>query len=207
MHESFYTISDCPVSIALLSDLHNADPTPVLRSLQLHSPAIICVTGDVLYGSRPEGDVSPLVSQANILPFLRSCASFAPTFLSLGNHEWMLDQEDLITLGETGVTVLDNTFTTLTIDNEKIAIAGLTSGYVTDYRRFREEYGGSVRYPQKESISGIGGAAAAAEHKPETDWLSTFAAVDGFKVTSYSIFHKWNHFCMLASKLLFLSAE
>ena len=39
--------------------------------------------------------MSPLQTQANVLPFLTACACLAPTFLSLGNHEWMLDQEDL----------------------------------------------------------------------------------------------------------------
>ena len=33
MNETIYSLS-CPVSFAFLSDLHNADPAPVLRRLQ-----------------------------------------------------------------------------------------------------------------------------------------------------------------------------
>ena len=86
---AYYDTDQCHSEI--LSDLHNADPAPVVSSLRTHAPSLICITGDVLYGGRPEDDTSPVASQANVLPFLRSCASIAPTFLSLGNHEWMVD--------------------------------------------------------------------------------------------------------------------
>jgi predicted MPP superfamily phosphohydrolase len=170
------------VSLALLSDLHNADPAPVIASLRDHAPSLICITGDVLYGGRPEGDTSPLETQTNVHPFLRSCVAIAPTFLSLGNHEWMVDQEDLRLLSSTGVTVLDNEWTYISIDGQEIAIAGLTSGYVTDYRSFRAESGSPDRYPHQESISGIGGAVHARDHKPETDWLPSFTSQPGYKI-------------------------
>ena len=112
--------------LALLSDLHNGDPAPVIASLQRHRPGLICITGDVLYGGRPEDDRSPLEMQANVLPFLRSCASIAPTFLSLGNHEWMVDQDDLDLLSSTGVTVLDNEWKSITVGNEKIIATNTT---------------------------------------------------------------------------------
>ncbi len=154
----------------------------MLSSLRSHRPNLICITGDILYGGRPEGDVSPLETQTNILPFLSSCASIAPTFLSLGNHEWMLDEEDLRLLSSTGVTVLDNTFITITIGNEKIVIAGLTSGYVTDYRTFRSTQLTEPRYPRREDIAGVGGAVTAAQHKPVLDWLPSFACQPGYKI-------------------------
>ena len=40
----------------------------------------------VIYGSQPEGNESPLDTQENVLSFLHSCASIAPTYLSLGNQ-------------------------------------------------------------------------------------------------------------------------
>ena len=89
------TLPRCPVSLALLSDLHNGDPAPVIASLRDYTPSLICITGDILYGGRPEDDTSPVASQANVLPLLRSCASIALTFLSLGNHEWMVDDTDI----------------------------------------------------------------------------------------------------------------
>ena len=100
----------------MLTDLHNADPAPVIASLKRHRPSLIAITGDLFYGSHPENDRSPLEKQNNVLPFLTACASIAPTFFSLGNHEWMLDKEDLTTLTATGVTVLDNEWKSITVD-------------------------------------------------------------------------------------------
>jgi predicted MPP superfamily phosphohydrolase len=154
----------------------------VLSSLRSRHPNLICITGDVLYGGRPEGDVSPVTTQANVLPFLRSCASIAPTFLSLGNHEWMVDYDDLDLLSSTGVTVLDNEWTYISIDGQEIAIAGLTSGYVRDYTAFRAGSDGTARYPRQESISGIGGAVHARDHKPETEWLEEYCSAPGYHV-------------------------
>ena len=168
--------------MALLSDLHNTEPAPILSSLRYRRPGLICITGDVLYGSRPEGDKSPLETQEHVLPFLGECSSLAPTFLSLGNHEWMVDQADIELLGETGVTVLDNSYQSITVDSKEVVSGGLTSGYVTDYRRFKEKAHSSDRYPRQESISGIGGAVHAREHKPETDWLEEYCSTPGYHI-------------------------
>ena len=181
MVETVYRIPGAP-RLALLADLHGRDPEPVLQSLRCHPVSLICIAGDILYGSHPEGDRSPLDTQEHVLPFLSGCAAIAPTFLSLGNHEWMLDDQDLAAISATGVTVLDNTFTTISIDGKRVVLAGLTSGYVTDYRTFRATQDGSVRYPRKDTISGIGGAVTASQHKPETAWLQSFAAASGFHV-------------------------
>ena len=128
------------MSLALLSDLHNADPAPVISSLRSRRLSLICITGDVLYGSRPEEDRSPLETHTNVLPFLAACASLAPSFMSLGNHEWMVDATDLTNLSSTGVVVLDNTYQSTSVDSKEVILAGLTSGYVTDYRRFNKEF-------------------------------------------------------------------
>ena len=169
-----------PVSLALLADLHNTDPALVISSLRSHAPSLIAITGDVLYGSAPVDDVSPLEKQENVLPFFQACSSIAPTFLSLGNHEWMLDRTDLAAISATGVTVLDNSWITTVVDGKNIVLAGLSSGYVTDYRAFRETTDGSVRYPKKEGLSGISGVRT--EHKPDTGWLEQFATQPGMKI-------------------------
>lgn len=117
-------------------------------------------------------------TQANVLPFLSACAAIAPTLLSLGNHEWMVDEKDLAAITATGVTVLDNRW----IERDGLVIGGLTSGYVTDYRRFRAESGNSDRYPRQESISGIGGALHAMDHKPNMEWLVNFCSTPGYHI-------------------------
>ena len=126
--------------------------------------------------------MSPLETQKNVLPFLAACASIAPTFMSLGNHEWMVDETDLDLLGETGVTVLDNTYQSISVDGKEIILGGLTSGYVTDYRAFKASCGSSDRYPRQESISGIGGAVHARDHKPTLSWLEEYCSIPGFHI-------------------------
>ena len=125
-----YIIPDAP-RLALLSDLHGRPYQEAVFSLQRNKPDIICITGDIIYGIWPADDISPLVSQPYVLPFLERCAGIAPTYLSLGNHEQALDQKDLETIVNTGVTVLDNNWA----QRNGVVIGGLTSAYVTDYRR------------------------------------------------------------------------
>jgi hypothetical protein len=163
-----------PASVALLGDLHGRPWQAVVGSLQKHKPEIICIAGDVLYGRHPTDDQSPLIAQTNVLPFLEACGALAPTFMSLGNHEWMLDDEDIRQIQSTGVTVLDNGWT----DHHGLVIGGLSSAYATEYHSYRDSLGAldGVRYPAK--MTRESGSAL----KPDTAWLSEFCAVPGFHV-------------------------
>ena len=175
MVETVYHIPNAP-RLALLADLHGRPFDAVIRSVVAHKPKIICIAGDILYGSHPADDQSPLDTQENVLPFLRACAAIAPTYLSLGNHEWMLDKDNLAVISNTGVVVLDNRW----VKHNGVVIAGLTSGYVMDYRRFLatldEQERAKGRYPKEHTISGIGGTVTASQHHPDTAWLQAFSA-------------------------------
>ena len=143
MVETNYIIKSAP-RIALLADFHNGDPEPILTSLDRHKDNLdlIAIAGDLIYGAHPEDDKSPLDTQENVLKLLSSCASIAPTYMSLGNHEWMMNESDLDRITSTGVVVLDNSFISTDIrtpDNEPVVIGGLTSGHVLEYRKFIEE--------------------------------------------------------------------
>ena len=177
MVETTYNIPGAP-RLALLADLHGRPFDHIISSLVAHHPSLVCLAGDFIYGSWPEGDRSPLETQSNVLPFLSACAAIAPTFLSLGNHEQMLDEQDLAAIEATGVVVLDNRW----VERDGVIIGGLTSAYVTDYRAFRDTQDGAVRYPKKENLSGIGGAVTASQHQPDTAWLEGFAAHPGFHI-------------------------
>lgn len=185
MHETIYTLPSCPVTIALLSDLHNRPYDPVIISLRKHSPDLVCITGDVLYGSQPEGNDLIVEKQKNVLPFLEACAVLAPTYLSLGNHEWMLSAEDMDKLAATEVTALDNSWSATEISGKRLIIGGLSSGYVMDYRRFvayldTEER--ACRYPRKDDLSGIAGASTVSHHIPDVSWLPIFTEQPGYHI-------------------------
>ena len=181
MVERLYHIPGAP-RLALLADLHGRDPAPVLASVQAYRPELIAIAGDFIYGSHPVDDVSPLSVQENALPFLQSCAAIAPTFLSLGNHEYMLDSTDLDAIAAKGVTLLDNKWETITVGSQRIVIGGLTSAFATDYRRFLATLPASVtastRYPRKDWKK----LRTASERVPDTSWLHAFADTPGYHI-------------------------
>lgn len=141
-------------TIALVSDLHEFDPTEVLEILRQERPDVIAVAGDMLEryggGENPQrGYVSArftgmLIQAAELLAmalprekqhrcreyayrFFREACQIAPVVMSRGNHEGYLAPEDRAVLAEAGVTLLDNDWTSL----EGILFGGLTSGHVT----------------------------------------------------------------------------
>lgn len=177
MVETHYKISNAP-HLALLADLHGRPYQPVIDSLRHHKPDLICIVGDILYGTHPEDDRSPLNTQENVLPFLKACADLAPSFLSLGNHEWMLDEEDLKLIRACGTTVLDNDFKVITTSGRQIMIGGLTSAYCLAYRRFLRgltaDERAERRYPKKE----CGGNENCA---PDIEWLTEFSDTGGWR--------------------------
>ena len=172
------------IEIALLSDLHNRPFDPVTASLRSHSPDLICITCDVINGSRPEGNELIVEKQENVLPFLEACAALAPTYLSLGNHEWMLCPEDINKLADTGVVVLDNTWKSIKIAGKDLTIGGLSSGYVMEYRRFVAGLGAKQRdrYPRKDDPSDIDKTKTASQHVPDTSWFSAFTREPGYHI-------------------------
>ena len=177
MKETVYRItSSVHRRIALISDLHNRSYSAVIRSLRRRRPDLIAVTGDMLVGYRPKDDRLIVKSQKYVLPFLRACAAIAPTYVSLGNHEWIVCEEDLDLIRSTGVTLLDNSWVT----SDGIVIGGLTSGFVVDYRKFRRRRmhasGQPQRYPKRRRSGRM------SELQPETAWLREFEQQEGVKI-------------------------
>ena len=136
MIEKNYGISgDVFLTIAHISDLHNKDGGQAIESMRSRKPDIIAITGDIVLRRRPKGDMLIVQSEKNVLPFLSECAQIAPTYMSLGNHEVMLDRDDLEMISQTGVELLDNRF----VKTDRYVIGGLTSAYVSRYRRELEK--------------------------------------------------------------------
>ena len=170
MQQTFYKLNT-PVSICLLTDLHERDFS-FLSDVRDHRPDMIAVTGDVLHGYTI--DENSLVA-GRMIPFLSACADIAPTFFSLGNHEWLIHSDDIEAIAASGVNVLDNSW----IDWNDLCIGGLTSASVTEYRRFRA--GSDLRYPKwdarrsrlEELIE---------PNLPYLDWLKDFSSQPGYKI-------------------------
>lgn len=178
--KTVYHVAGVSLRLALLADIHGEPHPAILPALRKraaqHSSDIICIAGDLVNGIAPVDDLSPLITQPAILPFLEACVDIAPTYLSLGNHECFLDDADLEKLARTGVTILDNEWKTITVSGRNIAIGGLTSATVLSYRRFRNEHvhaGSAERYPKR--------PASICDHAPpipDISWLSTVPSND-----------------------------
>lgn len=172
MNETFYSLS-CPVSFAFLSDAHNSDPAPVLRSLQRHQPEMILISGDFVRGDYIGKNGSKMEESGNAMSLLSGCSGIAPTFVSLGNHEWVLSNSDLGMIASTGVTLLDNSW----VEYEGIVIGGFSSAWFTCYRNERiSDFKVGYQSPKVTSLL----------HRkrplPETSWLDDFEKQAGYKL-------------------------
>ena len=171
MIETVYDLS-CPIMLAFLADFHNSKALPVLRSLETAKPEIIAIAGDVIYGDDPNRDKPCILSNPHALELLRGCAGIAPTFLSFGNHEWMLADDDLEVISAAGITLLDNCWA----NYKGTLIGGLSSRYYTQYQALRAAHPERGRYP----------VTIRALHEldplPELDWLDAFEQQEGYRI-------------------------
>lgn len=175
---TIYHIPGCPCTIALLADSHNRPPASILASIQAHHPSLILIAGDFVYGNVPSTPSAPdqlkMEESKNAMALLRGCASLAPTYISLGNHEWMLSPSDLDLIRSVGAVVLDNAFSSTRIGDRDVVIGGLTSARVTEYQSWRRTQHTDELYPRP----------TFSNHNliPETGWLDDFCAIDGYRV-------------------------
>lgn len=143
-------------TIALVTDLHEHDPAPVLEILRKDRPDVIAVAGDTLERHHrgenlDKGDRSlssrlicagirtaewlggvfcserPAVQTEHAYHFFREAGRIAPVVLSRGNHELYLTMGDRRVMADAGVTLLDND----SAEIGGILFGGLTSRQVT----------------------------------------------------------------------------
>ena len=171
MQETFYTVPGCPVLIAQVSDLHERPYDGVLASLRQNRPDLICITGDFFFGRPVKSGLK--IEAAKVLPFFSVCASLAPCFVSFGNHEWMIQQEDIALINKTGTRVLDNTFTACDIAGAHLTLGGLSSSRVSACQLLCK-VGYDVRSHDL--------YAHADRAVPIVDWLDAYCAAPGYHV-------------------------
>ena len=156
LQETDYNLN-LPCRIGFLADFHNARPEPIIRSLKTRTPDIICIAGDLFRGD----NMNPIPYQPNVVTLLDACIKIAPTYLSIGNHEWMLTPDELEFIGSRGVCVLDDRWVTIPSPgatsgtssaagtsgaaNENLVIGGFTSE-LTQSSRICRARGETFRY-------------------------------------------------------------
>lgn len=145
--------------LALVSDLHEHEASWLLSYLKEEAPDLILIAGDTLersdHGQDPrccekKGILKNLEysilrffikmiyaligrrkkgSAENAYIFLREAAKIAPVYLSLGNHEWYLDEQDVKLFKSCGITLLDNEDIKTYIGKTPIRIGGISTAY------------------------------------------------------------------------------
>lgn len=154
-----------PLTIAHVSDLHERQAEDILTMLRNARPDLVFVTGDTLerYDNRPQYNfdhkpVKRLIincihytnyaltlfqskkkkpSTENAYYFLSQAVKIAPVYLSLGNHEQKLTDEDYAFFREQGITVLDNTWQPIECRGCHILLGGISTW---DYEAFLRDY-------------------------------------------------------------------
>ena len=161
----------CPVErelcVAVVADLHEYDPAPVLGLLEQVRPDVIAVTGDLLerhgrgenldrldrsltsrmvcagiraaeWVTGPWRRESERVKPENAYRFLREAGAMAPVVMCRGNHEQYLTPQDRQVMADTGVHLLENA----AVDLRGVHFGGLTSRQITGSydREFLEDF-------------------------------------------------------------------
>lgn len=108
--------------IAQLSDLHGRrlDTHWIKKQLNKANVDIIALTGDYVRGAEP-ATVAKLQPLFNLLP------KIAPTYAVSGNHDMAAGWPQIATqLKQQGITVLDDTYTTITRGDAQLVLAGIS---------------------------------------------------------------------------------
>lgn len=119
-------------TIAMISDLHNVElgkkNENLLRTLQETRPDIICIAGDLVLGKKEK-------SVKIAYDFIKKAVKIAPIYYGLGNHEQRMKQYPQVygneyrifekRIQKLGVTMLENSSSSLEIKGEQIRITGL----------------------------------------------------------------------------------
>lgn len=165
--------------LAVLADFHNRDPEPVLDILRNDIPDAIMIPGDVVLGFYPEGEAYIIDRCRNVISLLEGCCEIAPTYMSVGNHERLLCEDEYDRLRATGAIILNNEWTE---PAEGIIIGGLTSAHTVSYDRFRDDYNRRndtdeyERYPYRKRPKDI------RKYPTDSTWLDDFEKADGYRI-------------------------
>lgn len=144
------------LSIAIVADLHEFNPEPVLEILASIRPDVIAVPGDLFenheFGENLDKEDDSLISRLlcriihlanrlaglrwrqkhrcskqNAYDFLMKASEIAPVVMSLGNHELYLTEDDKAVLKDANVALLNNS----TVEIKNVLFGGIPSKQIT----------------------------------------------------------------------------
>lgn len=107
----------------VISDLHAMIPRDLVGMVAGLSPDAVLMPGDIFDTRGQREDVMAFLRQLTMKLKI-------PVFMSLGNHDRHIDEQDKSELADIGVKLLDDSSTLFC----GINICGLTSGFFTEYR-------------------------------------------------------------------------
>jgi predicted MPP superfamily phosphohydrolase len=120
------------VRIILIADLHNhiyrENQSELVALIEEQNPDLIALAGDIA------DDQVPIAGTEQLLDGIKD---LAPIYYVSGNHEfWSDDIENIkAVIRRYGVTVLENTYDTITIKNTPVTIAGVDDPEVVAYEK------------------------------------------------------------------------
>lgn len=129
-----YTVTSdkisAPIRIALLTDLHSCQygeqQSGLIQGIDSQQPDLIMLGGDIC---------DDVVSNDNTKVLLEGIADRYPCYYVTGNHEYWSGEveqiEDMI--ASYGVTILNGTCDTITVNGQNLNICGITDPAVTTY--------------------------------------------------------------------------
>lgn len=139
--------------VAVITDLHDSEPSGILKSLSARRPDVICIVGDFVHKDR-------LKKSPNAMKLLENCPKIASTVVSLGNHEKFMCGGETSDIKKTGAVLLNNSSANIS----GINFGGLTS---FEYRNKLDEDDG-----KRITAAKTGGMA----------WVKRFCSLKGFKI-------------------------
>jgi len=146
------------ICAVVLSDIHGEPHEYILDKVRDIKPDVILIPGDVTH--------SHISTPESCFAFFKDCASIAPTFFSLGNHENNSYNYVIKMAEKAGVHVLNDTFEAF----EGLYIGGLTSGYIQNNELgsrgpFKRAQGHFKKTPE-----------------PNLKFVAEFEKLEGFKI-------------------------
>lgn len=146
--------ADRALTFALVPDFHDHPKAfrMVREAFEARKPDVILIPGDICNDHFRDSE--------HAADFLRYCVSVAPTYFSLGNHEYQFDASDFEAVRETGVHFLNDSFETAAFSGVTFTVGGLRSAGRT----------GRGEFLKKDRIA------------PETGWLDAFGRSAGIRL-------------------------